>query len=415
MPCMDAGLNRNYPIIMNQTTNSLSGKRKGLPLEASIIIPVHNGEAYLRECLDSALAQTTDDFEIICVDDGSTDGSAQLLANMAALYPRIRVITKECGGVSSARNVGMQAARGDYVLFMDSDDLAYPQLVEKTVATARRLDAQMVIFGFERFFANKGVCAPHPRCNDEHLHGRCFDFASFDGVAEDVVTPNVWRILYDRRFLAETGVLFHEDLHAAEDLAFVYELAFRAKRVTLVDEVLYKYRRDGGVTLTRAYRGCVAFRALGYVRDDAEANNLFSGNNLRHYVDLLISTSDYAFRSASSYDEFVELYAEYQKTWARFACDQADLLAERNRPILDATSSMSDNEYLFWLFDARRASLENANVDKRKLRAQLDKSKREADKLKDKVAQIYESRSYRIGNSLVKGPSKIIKKLKGNR
>ena len=99
----------------------------------------------------------------------------------------------------------------------------------------------------------------------------------------------------------------------------------------------------------------------------------------------------------------------------RFACDQADLLAERNRPILDATSSMSDNEYLFWLFDARRASLENANVDKRKLRAQLDKSKREADKLKDKVAQIYESRSYRIGNSLVKGPSKIIKKLKGYR
>ena len=88
----------------------------------SIIIPVYNVERYLRDCLNSVLGQTCHEWEAICVNDGSTDGSKFILEEYAAEDPRIKVITKNNGGLSSARNVGLERAEGDYILFLDSDD-----------------------------------------------------------------------------------------------------------------------------------------------------------------------------------------------------------------------------------------------------------------------------------------------------
>lgn len=118
----------------------------------SVIIPVYNVERYLRRCLDSVLAQTFKEWEAICVNDGSPDNSDKILAEYAARDARFKVINKENGGLSDARNVGVAAARGQYILFLDSDDFIHSQTLEITVGLAREKNADMVLFGYDEQF-----------------------------------------------------------------------------------------------------------------------------------------------------------------------------------------------------------------------------------------------------------------------
>lgn len=118
----------------------------------SIVIPVYNVEKYLAECVDSVLAQTYTDWEAILVDDGATDSSGRMCDEYAKKDSRIRVIHRENGGLSAARNTGLNAARGEYVYFLDSDDYILPRTLEELQRTARREQADVVFFDGFVFF-----------------------------------------------------------------------------------------------------------------------------------------------------------------------------------------------------------------------------------------------------------------------
>lgn len=120
--------------------------------EISIIVPVYNVEAYLSRCVNSILTQTYDDFELILVDDGSTDNSGKICDNFVSSDPRIRVIHKENGGVSSARNAGLDICVGKYVSFVDSDDFIAPIMLENLHSLAEKEKADIVDCGFTRVF-----------------------------------------------------------------------------------------------------------------------------------------------------------------------------------------------------------------------------------------------------------------------
>ena len=115
----------------------------------SIVIPVYNVEDYLRECLDSVLRQTLKDLEVICVDDGSMDGSPAILAEYARKDPRIKVVTRANGGLSAARNTGMDAATGKYIYFLDSDDWIVDDAMEKCLVVCERDGLDQLVFGCE--------------------------------------------------------------------------------------------------------------------------------------------------------------------------------------------------------------------------------------------------------------------------
>ena len=114
----------------------------------SVIVPVYQVEAYLPRCLDSILAQTFDDFELILVDDGTKDGCPAIMQAYAQRDSRIRQIHKENGGLSSARNAGLEIARGEYIAFVDSDDYVAPQWLEETVRAADETGAQQVLYNY---------------------------------------------------------------------------------------------------------------------------------------------------------------------------------------------------------------------------------------------------------------------------
>lgn len=112
----------------------------------SVIVPVYNVEQFLPRCLDSILAQTHTHWEAVCVNDGSTDRSQEILQEYAAKDPRFRFIVKENGGPSQARNVGVSAANGEWIIFLDSDDFIHPQTLEIALALAHRENADVVTY-----------------------------------------------------------------------------------------------------------------------------------------------------------------------------------------------------------------------------------------------------------------------------
>lgn len=128
--------------------------------KVSIIIPVYNVEKYLQKCLDSVQAQTFTDFEAICVNDGSTDGSAEILQRYAFQDQRFKIITTVNGGLSSARNTGLKHAEGEYIYFMDSDDFIHNRLLETALSFAEGFQADMVSFGFVKTTRLKTVNQP---------------------------------------------------------------------------------------------------------------------------------------------------------------------------------------------------------------------------------------------------------------
>ena len=227
----------------------------------SVIIPVFNVEAFLPRCLDSLLAQSFPDWEAVCVDDGSTDGSGAILDDYAARDPRFRVIHKANGGVSAARNTALPLLGGEYTLLMDSDDFLHPQLMEICLHFAERDGSDLVAFTYNRTYRNTllrlhALHLPEPDLIS-FKHYRLEDIPSrqaddiFDWVSEyslqgmlrqkgkwTVKHCQVWRCLY--RTEAIRDVLF-PDIDIYEDTIWWGEVLVRIRKATILNLPLYYY------------------------------------------------------------------------------------------------------------------------------------------------------------------------------
>ncbi|GHT32932.1 hypothetical protein FACS1894214_4880 [Planctomycetales bacterium] len=207
----------------------------------SVIIPVYKVEQYLRQCLDSVIAQTFKDIEIICVDDGSPDNCPQILEEYAANDFRIRVIHKENGGLSSARNAALPYVTGKYILFVDSDDWIEPDLLEKTVAKSEETNADMTLFFYEHpYMASQKIFNNIERIIAEHS---CFDIEeiSFCDCSQIVHSPTAWSKLWKADFIKNHKLIFPEGLWH-EDIPFQWEALLHNPILAVVPERFYHYR-----------------------------------------------------------------------------------------------------------------------------------------------------------------------------
>lgn len=222
----------------------------------SVIIPVYNVASFLGRCVDSVRAQAHVT-EILLIDDGSTDGSGALCDKYAAEDPRIQVIHKENGGLSSARNAGLDLATGDYVSFVDSDDFLEPEAYEKLLSCAQRHQADLVCAGrFDLDGATgnreKGLCPE----KEESLSGpdfvrRMFTWKSVDSAA--------WDKLYARSLF--DGLRYPEG-KICEDVPVTYRAALKANKVALLPEPIYNYyHRPGSITTAPVSRKNFHFAA----------------------------------------------------------------------------------------------------------------------------------------------------------
>lgn len=205
----------------------------------SIIVPIYNVERYLSFCLDSLRAQTLTNIEIICVNDGSTDKSLQIARAHATLDERIRIINKDNGGLSSARNAGIDVARGEYILFVDSDDFLERKACEKVTAAFSEYNADVVTFG-----ANCVPAITHNPWLDRVLSPRD---GVFNGFSEQLLFdesshPFAWRTALRSGFVKQNDIRFVESLPFGEDQVFHFEIYPLATTTVLLSDKLYDYR-----------------------------------------------------------------------------------------------------------------------------------------------------------------------------
>ena len=212
----------------------------------STVIPVYNVEKYLRACLDSALAQTLKDIEIICVDDGSTDGCPGILDEYAARDSRVRVIHKPNAGYGQAVNTGMDVARGEYFAILESDDIIHQTMYEKLYTLAKEHDLDVVKADYERFITDpSGEIVPvyTKLSNWPEMYGRVIE----DSPAEVLYRVGLytWSGLYKMDFLRGKGIRHNETPGASyQDNGFWFQTMSTAKRVYFVPEAFYRLRRD---------------------------------------------------------------------------------------------------------------------------------------------------------------------------
>ena len=237
------------------------------PVKVSVVVPVYNVEAYLAECLDSVLAQAMPDFEVICVNDGSTDGSPAILAAYAAKDARVRVLDCPNAGPSRARNLGLAQARGEYVLCVDADDGLAPNALKALCAAAARAQADVTVFGFDP--AHFPVAGEVPAWLASKNPVRNHTFEAFDAAVlfdEPGAKPFPWRYFMRRAFLAEHGLWFWEGCNLGEDTAFPFEMFPLARNITFLTDRLYWYRCVRPGSLMAQNNADVAEKLLTHVR-----------------------------------------------------------------------------------------------------------------------------------------------------
>lgn len=244
-----------------------------MPPLVSVIIPVYNVEAYLRKCLDSVLAQTLRDIEVIIVDDGSPDGSPAICDEYAARDPRVRVIHKANAGLGYARNSGIEIATGEYLTFLDSDDYLDLRALERLYTLARDNDLDIILTTLNKFvkegrFSHTVVDSPlkiHEGTDHLRRIALCY-FSQPHGAADNALNleGSSCGALYNRDIFFRHGIRFvSEREFVSEDFIFNYEAALVVRRIGKIRDTLYHYRYNPKSLTTTPRTDCLQ-RAIAY-------------------------------------------------------------------------------------------------------------------------------------------------------
>lgn len=259
----------------------------------SIIVPVYNVRPFLKRCLDSIIGQTYENIEVLLIDDGSNDGSGEICDEYAIFDPRVKVIHKSNGGVSSARNVGLDCFNGDYVMFVDSDDVIEPDMVETLVDHASSTDSEIIcclldvveIDGTTRTLTRGETFG---KINSSEVISKYFDDPF---IKDQMYGP--FNKLFSRQLIDKH---YFSDYRLGEDILFIFELLLDCNSVTIIDYIGYHYIHREGSAMTSPF----SEKRLDYI---------YAGEKI---VKLCKSEASYALEAAQRWLYRHRLVAERQ-------------------------------------------------------------------------------------------------------
>lgn len=219
----------------------------------SIIIPIYNSASYLDACIGSVLGQTFSDLELILVDDGSTDASGEIAGKWEERDSRVRYFRRQNGGVSSARNFGIAKARGEYVMFVDSDDLCDKELARTLHDLMKSGNHDLAACSVKRFLRPEELdnALPDSETGTRGLRGKD---AIYRYMEEGGLLHPPYAKLYRKEFITENAIKFDETLSLGEDMCFNLDYLEHVDSAAFTRRALYGYRDTAG-SLSKAIRG----------------------------------------------------------------------------------------------------------------------------------------------------------------
>lgn len=213
----------------------------------SFIVPVYNCAEFLTLCVESLLAQTVRDFEILLIDDGTPDNGGQVCDEYAQKHECIRTFHKDNGGAASARNYGIDRAAGEYLLFIDGDDTIEPDTLARIETALSESPVDLLIFGMSFDYYEKADAVErveHLSVKQHGLYPNAFFTDHFRNLFEDNALSSACNKVFSARILRESGLRSREDMTLYEDLEFVLRYFAHVKNFYCIDAALYHYRID---------------------------------------------------------------------------------------------------------------------------------------------------------------------------
>lgn len=204
----------------------------------SVIVPIYNASSFLNKCISSIINQTYSQLEIILVNDGSTDNSLEICNLYANNDKRIKIINKENGGVSSARNMGIEAATGRYLVFIDADDYIEKNMFEVLADDLFKYDVDLSMCGYKNVDINGNILFVSESLKEKYFDDKTFKHYLFQ--------PNYYReILCNKLFkldiIKNNNIRFREDIHINENIVFILDFAHYARKYVYDNEILYNF------------------------------------------------------------------------------------------------------------------------------------------------------------------------------
>lgn len=394
----------------------------------SVIIPVFNAEKYISTCIESLISQSYSDFEIICVDDGSTDNSPRILQQYMSMDPRIKIIEQKNQFAGNARNTGMEVASGKYCMFIDVDDFFEKNMIELQVRQIERDHADICICDADIYDDQAGTFRksewllaksyiPHVPFNREEIKDHIFF----------IKTPAAWNMIISSAFIKEHALKFQETKNT-NDLYFTYAALNLAQKITVVDMVLVHYRIGTGGNLQSGNdKSPLDFcRAFLKLKELLIEKGIFDEVK-RGYISLYLTNFEYhmfTLQSVQSFEVLYDYFKENGRQELELDCHDVECFCnkERFKLLCDVVDSDSMSGYLYSQLKRERNKLENEreknesvlirmkldneNVLKEK-QEQIRQLKNEIGDLCCDLYSVNRSISFRIGRIITYIPRKI--------
>lgn len=276
----------------------------------SVVVPAYNVENYIEQCAFSVLNQTYPCYELIIIDDGSTDDTPRILDKLADGNDSIRVIHKENAGVSAARNTGIDTAKGDYIVFVDGDDYLAPDFIEYMVGMAQKTGAE---------FCLSKNCFTHK--NESQAERKQIEVLGPTDATALLLSPIVivgcWNKMFSRQLLINEQIRFATDLFYGEGLHFITTVAQRANCVAVGNQKVYYYRRNNALSATTKFRIESVYNGEKSI-DRIENELIVLGDNVRDM--LLLHRAMYNIGAITKLlnNNVKEQYPSDYKRWLKF-------------------------------------------------------------------------------------------------
>lgn len=362
-------------------------------IDVSVIVPVYNAAGYLSQCLNSILHQTLISIEVICVDDGSTDNSLEILKKYQEKDSRLVVRTQKNQFAGIARNNGMKIARGKYLIFWDADDFFAPTALEKMFNKCERDNADICVCGGNRYYEGIGLeVYTEAYLNKKRIPEQIpFNRTTNPDHIINFTTVMIWNKMYRRSFVEQNDLRF-QGRRNGNDVFFSVCALFLANRITVVDENLVCYRIGRTGSLVNTLDTCPTSPLEAWI--DARSRLItLQDFPKRSYDNKVVWVIRHSFRNMKTWQSYSTLYA-YLKNQGLSKLDIIEHAEGYYLPWMEEFLKHllhdSREDFLVYLMNFGYQKLDEANA----------KKTIEVDKYKKQISKIKASKSFRLVRSL---------------